>query len=211
MNVVGDFDVLAETILQKARTEAEEMVDRARRVAQRDVEHAREEAETLRRERLQRAQQRIEQEQRRSYGQIDIDAQRRRMAQQEELIQAVFRSALDALRSMSRDEKYAQILVRLIEEGVVVIGGDRGTMVLNRVDGKVFGGEKMRWLEQQVSERLGRDVQFALSDQAIEASGGVFLCSEDARVSFDNTFEGRLERNQDELRGAVAEVLFGPR
>jgi len=209
MNVVGDFEALAEAILQKARTEAEERVARARRVAQRDVEHAREEAEALRRKLLQRAQQRIEQERRQAYAQMDLDDQRRRRTRQEELVQAVFRSAMNALRSMPRDETYAQILVRLIGEGVMAIGKEVGTMVLNRMDREVFGGEKMRWLEKQVAERLGRDVQLVLSDQLVEASGGVLIRSEDDRISFDNTFEARLERMRDDLRGDVARVLFG--
>ena len=209
MNAVGDFEVLAEAILQKARTEAQEIVERARRVAEREVEHAREEAEASWKEGIEQAQRRVEQERRRMYAQIELDVQRRRMAKQEELIQVTFRSAMEALRSMPRDEVYERILVRLIEEGMGVIGEDAATVFLNGVDREAFGEERIHRLEKQVSEHLGRSIRLVLSDQLVETSGGVFLRSEDGRVSFDNTFEARLERVRDDLRGEIAEALFG--
>lgn len=52
------------------------------------------------------------------------------------------------------------------------------------------------------------DKQFSLSPEPLACIGGVLVVSRDGDIRYDNTFEGRMERLDAALRGAVAEQLM---
>ena len=67
------------------------------------------------------------------------------------------------------------------------------------------------WLMKEGLERLCKefDVKLKLADKTINCLGGCIVETSDGKISYDNTFEKRLERLKHILRIKVAIILFG--
>jgi len=204
LKTVGNFDALSEEAIAKAQREAEQILQRAQRVSERDLEKAREQAERIKSARLEQIKARLALEKKQTLSRIQLDARKKRMTWKEEWVRAIFQKALSRLASMPRDEAYKEILKASISEGIAILNKDSVRIVLNEKDRPLFD----RKFHKALSNGLDRPITLTLSQETHEASGGAIVQSEDGSVSFDNTFEARLERMKDALRGEVAEVIF---
>jgi len=204
LKTVGNFDALSEEAILKAQQEAEQILQRAQRVSERDLEKARAQAENIKGARIEQTKERLTLEKKQTLSRIQLEARKKRMTWKEEQIEAIFQEALSRLVSMPRDEAYKKILEASISEGIAILNKDSVRIVLNEKDRPVFD----RKFRKELSDSLDHPVRLILSEETHLASGVAIVQSEDGSVSFDNTFEARLERMKDGLRGEVAEVIF---
>jgi V/A-type H+-transporting ATPase subunit E len=204
LKTVGNFDALSEATLRKARQEAEQILERAHRVAERDLEKARDQAERIKSARTEQTKTRLALEKKQTRSRIRLKARKKRLTWKEERVEAIFRETLLRLAVLPRDEAYRKILKGSILEGIAVLNKDSVRVVLNEKDRPLFD----RRFCHILSEDAGRPVALILSEEIHGESGGAIVRSEDGRVAFDNTFEARLARMKDGLRGEVAEAVF---
>ncbi len=204
LKTVGNFDALSEATLWKARQEAEQILERAHRGAERDLEKARDQAERIKNARTEQMKVRLALEKKQARSRIRLEARKKRLTWKEERVEAVFQEALSRLAALPRDEAYRKILKGSILEGIAVLNKERVRVVLNEKDRPLFDRKFLNTL----SEDSDRPVSLILSEEIHGASGGAIVRSEDDRVAFDNTFEARLARMKDGLRGEVAEAVF---
>ena len=204
LKTVGNFDALSEATVRKAQQEAEQILERAQRVSERDLKKARDQAERSKNARTEQTKTRLALEKKKIRSRIRLEARKERLMWKEERVEAVFQEALSRLAVMPRDEAYREILKRSVSEGIAVLNKERVRVVLNEKDRSLFD----RRFCHTLSEDSGRPVALILSEEIHRASGGAIVRTEDDRVAFDNTFEARLARMKDGLRGEVAEGLF---
>ncbi|MCD6334979.1 MAG: hypothetical protein DRP97_03430 [Candidatus Latescibacterota bacterium] len=204
LKTVGNFDALSEATVRKAQQEAEQILERAKRVAERDLEKARDQAERIKKARTEQTKARLALEKKQTHSRIRLEARKKRMTWIEERIEAIFREALLRLAALPRDEAYQKILKRSVLEGIALLNKERVRVVLNEKDRPLFD----RKFRNALSGDSRHPVALILSEEIHHASGGAIVRSEDGRVAFDNTFEARLARMKDGLRGEVAEAIF---
>jgi V/A-type H+-transporting ATPase subunit E len=204
LKTVGNLGALSEATVRKARQETAQILERAHRVAERDLEKARDQAERIKNARTEQTKTRLALEKKQTRSRIRLEARKKRMTWMEERIEAVFREALLRLAALPRDEAYQKILKGSILEGIAVLNKEHVRIVLNEKDRSLFDQKFF----QTLSEDSDLPVALILSEEIHRASGGAIVRSEDGRVAFDNTFEARLARMKDGLRGEVAEELF---
>ncbi len=105
---------------------------------------------------------------------------------------------------VENESAYLPIVAKLFVQAADAIERDQLVAQLNATDLQRLGGRWESWSAELVPAK-----KVLLSSDPIDCTGGIVLHSRDKRIRVDNTFEGRLERLQDELQRLIQEHLFG--
>ncbi|MCF8005483.1 MAG: ATPase [Chromatiaceae bacterium] len=97
---------------------------------------------------------------------------------------------------------YLQTLTGFIEAALAEIEHEEVAVRANNADRKLL---KTHWAD--LVSKLPSGTQVKLSEEPIEALGGVMIESSDGRIRVDNTFEGRVARLQARLQQVILERL----
>ena len=132
---------------------------------------------------------------------IKRDLRMRKMRLMDELMEDVFDRSLKRIEELPRDEKYANILIALIKEGLNALEIKEGVIHVN---------EKDKEIANRVIQKLNEEgFNLRLSKESINTAGGVFITSLDETVAYNNTFEARLRALKPRLRKEIFKILFG--
>jgi V/A-type H+-transporting ATPase subunit E len=138
--------------------------------------------------------------QRQILGSAELEARNSTLRALEEASNRIIQDSLKAV-SEKRAAAYEQALAKLISEGALVIGKD--AIVHSNAKDKKLVGSIVKELNKKSGFRL------EVSDEDIQAMGGVVLQSKDGTIRYDNTLEARLERIKPQLRREIVDVLSG--
>lgn len=118
-------------------------------------------------------------------------------------VQSILAKVKAYLARLAEDEvNYLPILAQLFKQAAEAIERDELVARVNTADMERLGG---RWGDWAGPLLPGKHV--ILSTKPIDCLGGILVQSRDERIRFDNTFEGRMERLQDELQRVILERL----
>lgn len=107
------------------------------------------------------------------------------------------------LAALAGDEpKYLSVIGALLRECAEAIDRDELVVHCNRRD-----LPRLQRVWAQLAQQAAPNKRLSLSQETLEASGGVTVVSADGVIRFDNTFEGRIERLAESLQGFIAERL----
>lgn len=184
---------LAEEYLKAGRSAhdriVEETSNRLRLREEREILAAKARAERLYRQRVQAAEIKLQEE---------LD--RLRWA----LVQSAIADLKDRLAKTAGDEaQYLPLLHQYLAHAAAVIESDQLSASFNQVDLQRLNAG---W--NDLCQKLAPGKRIALATEPLDCGGGVLVQSADGAVRVDNTFEGRIERMQEELYRAVTERLF---
>lgn len=120
------------------------------------------------------------------------------------LVMTVKNQLRERIRLLVKDEKrYLPLLQSLITSAASDFHRPRLVASFNARD---LGLVQPKWTE--FAGAASKDKEIILNPTPIDCIGGVIISSEDGRVRFDNTFEGREERLTDRLNQLILERLF---
>jgi len=136
-------------------------------------------------------------------GSAEMTSRNRTLEIIEENLNAAFSQALDKLRSSTSGADYVRIVKSLVLEGIEEVGGNDFVISANTHDQQIL---------QQVIDAVSAEKGVKISRSASRLSnsvGGVVVSSADGFVTFDNSYEARLERLKPELRKKIAQLFTG--
>jgi len=136
-------------------------------------------------------------------GSAEMTSRNRTLEIIEENLNAAFFQALDKLRSSTSGADYVRIVKSLVLEGIEEVGGNDFVISANTHDQQIL---------QQVIDAVSAEKGVKISRSASRLSnsvGGVVVSSADGFVTFDNSYEARLERLKPELRKKIAQLFTG--
>jgi len=134
-------------------------------------------------------------------GSAEMTSRNKTLEIVEENLNAAFTQALSKLSGMTNGPDYGRVLKSLVLEGIEFVGGTEFV---------VMGNSKDQQILQQTVESVSREkgVKISRSDSRVQGSvGGVVVSSADGFVTFDNTYEARLERLKPDLRKQIAQLF----
>lgn len=205
--VVGDVETLKERIIQQAKDEAAEIVDRARRVAERDLVYAKEEAEEIAVQQRAKMQPTADMEGRKIIVDAEMEGRRHLLEKKEELVSKIFAEAESRMEELRGSKTYVDIVVKLIENGVSSMG--QGVKIeFGEKDKDIFTPEAVSSIKSHIAKSLEADFQLEFQCVGEQILSGVRIRSKNGRVIIDNSFSNRLRILKEELRGEVAEMLL---
>lgn len=186
-----------EEILKEANQKAEEIKSEARREADaksdKIIEEGKREAKSIVKKILSNAR---------------MKARRKKLEFKDEMCQRVFEEAKDKLLELKENqEKYKEILKKLIKEGGLAVGGGDLEVLVSKSE-DLLTQELIEEIGREISEETGKDTQLTLKKELKGKTGGAIVRRSDGSMQSDNTFEARLERMRDSLRTEVTKILF---
>jgi V/A-type H+/Na+-transporting ATPase subunit E len=135
-------------------------------------------------------------------GAAEMSARNKSLEIVEENMNEAFSQSMTSLRAATSGADYQRVLKGMVGEAIDQIGGDSFSVQCTPKDRDAVN----RVIQQLSSEKnvnLNIDSDAPLSDSI----GGVVVKSSDGFVTFDNTFEARIERLKPALRKQIAQLF----
>jgi len=133
-------------------------------------------------------------------GSAEMTSRNRTLEIVEENLNEAFSQALDKLGDATGQIEYNRVLKSLVQEGIDVVGGSSFVVTANSRDQQL-----LQLIVGQISH--DQNISLVRSDSRINTVGGVVVSSADGFVTFDNTYEARLDRIKPELRKQIAQFF----
>ncbi|MCX5655105.1 MAG: V-type ATP synthase subunit E family protein [Planctomycetota bacterium] len=192
--------VLQEEILADARRQAKEAVDRARKEAEAILQKARIDAENDRRVQAQGAEAEAKRRKELALATIPVTVGRRRA----ECVEAALNQVRDeAGRGLAARDgfDYRQAVIRLTAKAIAQMDGNRFVLEVSDADNQALG---QGWLEE-VCRQAGRSgLELSTAPAKTKNQVGVLVRDAEGRQVWDNTLPARLERLWPALRRDLA-------
>lgn len=120
------------------------------------------------------------------------------------LVETVLSRVQERLRDLHEDKKgYLALFKQLLAQAAGQFEETELEALVSEADHRRLGSQ---WQDIAAEAAPGKTI--LLADEHCPCSGGVLLRTSDGRISVNNTFEGRMERMQEELQRLALERLF---
>ena len=183
----------AEIIINKIKTDAKQKASEIKKEAEQQADHikkdAAKEAKNQAQEIVEKGKQQAENRKKILISQAHQNTKRNEMNAKEKLIETCFQQAIDQLGSID-EQTYKKIVKQLIIQGKKQIPGSCHIKISHDID-----------------EQIAKDLDVKVTG-TIDATGGIVLLSENGTITIDNTFDGILKREKQDIRVKIGTLLF---
>ena len=193
------LEALVGEISRLAKEEAEKIVRDAEEEARKIIREAEEKAKRLRESKLEQARKIIRQRLSREYSLKRLELMKRFVKEKYELLENIMNDAVEEVLKIvrSKNETYREALKRLAVESSLNINSENIILRVVKEDVEILK-EVLPEILKEVKEKKGR-VDLEISNEPMDAIGGVFAESGDGREYFNNTIDVRINKVKEEL------------
>lgn len=193
---------LQAAIIQRAKELTDEHINQGQMTRSRIMEDARAKVRLMEQKELLAAKDNAERAYQRRVQASEIQLQAEMDRNRWGLVQSVMDSVQQEVSRLAEDrESYDAVFFRLLKNGAEAMGQPQQIALVNPRDHQNYQAE---W--KKITAKLPYKIK--LSDEICECSGGIRLVSEDGTQMVDNTFDGIILRQEDELMRIIFERLF---
>ena len=151
------------------------------------VEGARKQAENLRRQII---------------GSSRLAARNKQLILIETAVNDAFEKAKAKLASSNKEEIYKDLVTKMLEDSISVIGSDQVIVQCNSNDFDL--------VKKTISNiSTNNKDRVTLSDKPINVIGGIRVRSSDGSTTYDNTLDSRIERFKPLIRKNIVQMMRG--
>lgn len=108
---------------------------------------------------------------------------------------------------LPQKESYKDVLLKLIINGVISVGGGELTLHLNKRDLELIDDSTIWAIEKEMEEVL-KKVTILKKGESVDIVGGCIIKTADQLKVCDNSLESVFDRNSEAIRAKIAEMLF---
>lgn len=202
-NVIREEEEILEALVGEisrlAKEEAEKIVRDAEEEARKIIREAEEKAKRLRESKLEQARKIIRQRLSREYSLKRLELMKQFVKEKYELLENIMNDAVEEVLKIvrSKNETYREALKRLAVESSLNINSENIILRVVKEDVEILK-EVLPEILKEVKEKKGR-VDLEISNEPMDAIGGVFAESSDGREYFNNTIDVRINKVKEEL------------
>lgn len=151
------------------------------------VEGAKKQAENLRRQII---------------GSSRLAARNKQLILIETAVNDAFEKAKEKLASSNKEEIYKDLVTKMLEDSISVIGSDQVIVQCNSNDFDL--------VKKAISNvSTNNKARVTLSDKPINVIGGIRVRSSDGSTTYDNTLDSRIERFKPLIRKNIVQMMRG--
>lgn len=125
----------------------------------------------------------------------------------EQLMQEIDVEIKSKLLSFTQTDKYPIFLKSEVEKCALAIGGGSLEIILRSEDKSHISSDSLKSIAKMVEKETGIESTLKLSGEILDNIGGFKMVRTDGKLFIDNSFEARLERNQEDARVAILNIL----
>lgn len=135
-------------------------------------------------------------------GSSRLAARNKELVMIETDVNEAFEKAKTKLANSGNDSSYKALMAKIVEDSLPSVGSDEVIIECTKND-----VELVKKIVADLSKKS--KIKARVSDQPINALGGIKVKSADGTMSFDNTIDSRLERLKPLIRKNIARMLRG--
>jgi V/A-type H+/Na+-transporting ATPase subunit E len=135
-------------------------------------------------------------------GSSRLAARNKELVMIETDVNEAFEKAKTKLANSGGDNAYKALMAKIVEDSLPSVGSDEVVIECTKND-----VELVKKIVADLSKKS--KIKARVSDQPINALGGIKVKSADGTMSFDNTIDSRLERLKPLIRKNIARMLRG--
>ena len=135
-------------------------------------------------------------------GSSRLAARNKELVMIETDVNEAFEKAKTNLANSGNDSSYKALMAKIVEDSLPSVGSDEVIIECTKND-----VELVKKIVADLSKKS--KIKARVSDQPINALGGIKVKSADGTMSFDNTIDSRLERLKPLIRKNIARMLRG--
>ncbi|WP_131006820.1 V-type ATP synthase subunit E family protein [Methanofervidicoccus abyssi] len=200
-------DEIVSKILEDANKEAEKIKEDAQVEASKILDDARKEAEKRKNEILKKGEKEAEMVKNRIIAEAKLKVRKKMLIKREELIEKAIKKLREDLIKLPEKEEYNTLLLKLIIEGIVAIGEEEVFIDLNKRDYEIINSKIMWTIESEMGKLLNKSV-IVRKGNIVDIVGGCIVKSKNGSKICDNSLEAVFERNLENIKEKIAELLF---
>ncbi len=197
---------MVEDIISNAKNETRKYTKEAKQQTQEILEKGKAVADQEKDEIVELESKTIIELEKQQIASINLQARREILQKKEEEITKAFTSAGDELKKFTSKPAYAKVLVSLIVEAGIAIGGGNLLVKARKADKAKI--KELANLAKEITKKSGTKSSLKLDTGTIDSIGGVIVQLDDESITIYNTFEARLEQKYRSIRTDVAKSLF---
>ncbi len=197
--IMGDGGREVESVLEKARRTAGDIIGKAEAAGKQAADKLLGEAEG----RGKVASQRL-------LSSVNLEVKRARLRAREEIMQSVSKRAVEALGAVRDRAEYPDMLVNLVAEAAGALEGESLIVFADRRDAGLLEKEVLPSVEKVLAGEVRHIEGFTVKPLGTDSLGGVRVGVPGGKIIYDNTFEARMYRFRDEIRNIIFEEVFEP-
>ena len=200
-------DEIISKIREDANREAEKIKDEAQIEANKILEDAKKEAEKRKNEILKKGEKEAEMIKNRIIAEAKLEVRKKMLMKREELIEKAVKKLKEDLIKLPEKEDYSTLLFKLIIEGIIAVGEEEIILDLNKRDYETIDSKVIWAIESEMEKLLNKPV-IVRKGNIVDIIGGCIVKNKDGSKVCNNSLEAVFERNLENIKGKIAEVLF---
>lgn len=197
---MNDLNALTDSILAKARNEAEEILKEATAESDRITSEARQKATESRGKIVENFQHKAEDLEKRIMIEVELEGKKKKLAVKHRLIERSFSEALTALQNLPAEKR-----IRFLAELLAAAGMAKGGVVLG--SGSTAEWSSIVKVANEIISRSGNTSLVSLSQEQPDFTGGFLL--KGTGFTINSSYQAILDEVKESLVPQIATVLFG--
>jgi V/A-type H+-transporting ATPase subunit E len=194
-------------ILDDAKKKADEIISEAQKEADSILEKAKMDAEKRKQNILKKGEKEAEMAKNRIIADAKLSAKRKSLEERENILKMAIEKLEEDMLKLPQKESYKDILLKLIINGVISVGGGELTLHLNKRDFELIDDSTIWAIEKEMEEVL-KKVTILKKGESVDIVGGCIIKTADQLKVCDNSLESVFDRNSEAIRAKIAEMLF---
>lgn len=189
-------------VLSQKEADLISQIDAAYQDSLKNLEASKGKLEAERTKIIESAKKQAENLKRQIVGSSRLSARNKELVMIETDVNEAFEKAKTKLANSGNDGAYKALLAKIVEDSLPSVGSDEVVIECTKND-----AELVKKIVADLSKKS--KIKAQVSDQPINALGGIRVKSADGTMSFDNTIDSRLERLKPLIRKNIARMLRG--
>ncbi len=202
--MTSGLETISERIMQKARAEADAILQAAAKERNDTITSANEEAEKSASQIMDAARTEADVRYEEKLGAIRTELRKQALLKREELINEAWEKAWHELRSYAKTPEYREALLDLVVRTADLVEGETFLVDANDRDLQTIGESRTR-IEKSLKS-AGTPKSLVIG-RRIDCVGGIQGADAERRVVFDRTYEAKARRLKPSLRSELAHIL----
>ncbi len=190
-------------VLSQKEADLISQIDSAYQESLKNLESSKSKLEAERARIIESAKKQAENLKRQIVGSSRLAARNKELVMIETDVNEAFEKARARLAGAGKDEAYRSLMARMVEESLPSVGSDEVIVECNKND-----AELVKKIVADLAKKNTK-IKARVSDQPINALGGIRVKSADGAMTFDNTLDSRIERLKPLIRKNIAKMLRG--
>jgi V/A-type H+-transporting ATPase subunit E len=202
------LELLCSEIKKEAQKEIDSILSEAKERFLQRLNNGKEESEQIYKQIISKAQVEAELSEKKILSEVTFQIKKIELEAKEEIINEALKCVDKKKKIFSASKRYAEVLKQFIIEGVLNLEESQVKITVNNADKKIVDKKFVSAVEKELDKKYSFKTKINLNTKETIDDLGVIVKSQNERIVFDNTFNTRMKRLDNSIRGIIALKLF---